>query len=440
MKHFSSRDRLVKFEELFLKAQKIYLAVSYIRDSGVKIIRPLYQDQNKEIKILLDTKMNISEKKSLKILLEDKIELKSYQGYENYHPKLFLFYIDNKWKAVIGSMNLTRGGLIDNIEYGIFLDENTSVKECEKCKKWFDDFWKNKNSKKINENFINNMPIYERLVRPKAEIITNLNKQIEKDFDNQNEIKNFIKSWATDEEKEGQYMRKNGWRFRPAQGEFNKVKLIEIKEILKFAEKKPIKLNDDFCQKIFKKYKTFQSKKKHVTDPTGLFIRTYKNYMDKLGIINYIKNKKEITLKEIGKKYINTPDNNLKPYLIRSMTEFKWFGVPIKDYLFQILEYTDKKLTKNEILLFVKHAGIEDYKYYMSYDIAKLVLAYRKLEKKEKKEIKKFAEEIFTEKDTSKSKTSWMNMEGNGLNDLINDFSNFDEIKKNDDDSLELIT
>ena len=124
---------------------------------------------------------------------------------------------------------------------------------------------------------------------------------------------------------------------------------------------------------------------------------------------------------------------NLKFFLIKALTEHKWFGVFIKDYLFSILEYTDNKIYNDEMLLFVRHAGVEDYDYSSAYDIAKLILIYRRLKNDEKEKIKKFAKQQFEKTDSSKSKTSWGNMAGNGLKDLINDFSNFDEIIKHQD-------
>ena len=223
-------------------------------------------------------------------------------------------------------------------------------------------------------------------------------------------------------------MRKNGWRFRPSQGAFDRNKLVELKEIL--SGETPIVLTEGYCRRIFTDYNTL-SREDHKTDPKSIFIRTYKNYMEKLKIIHYEND--TITLTSLGTSYIATDDANLNKFLIKALTEYTWFGVPIKDYLFEILEYTDKKLCRDEILLFIRHAGIKDYSHHTPYDIAKLILCYRNLNDREKERINKLAETEFNKTDTSRSKTSWFNMSGNALTDIIDDVSIFDEIERIDD-------
>ena len=310
MEHLFNNERLYKFQELFLNATEICLAVSYIRDSGVKIIKPLY-NKNQSIKILLDTKMNISDKNALRTLFNGGINLKSYQGKENYHPKVFLFRIGCNWKAIIGSMNLTRGGLIENIEYGLFLDN----KSIENTKKWFDKLWNNQTIvQEIDIPFIESMPDVNRSL-PKKKVITVLKSEISIEDKKNKDIRKFILNWTNDIEKEGQSMRKNGWRFRPSQGDFDEHTLTRLKQILEFT---PIILTEEYCTDIFTKYKTF-SREQHKTSYKDIFIRNYKNYMEKLGIINYEKKENKITLTLLGKKYIKTDDDQLKIFFNKSI-------------------------------------------------------------------------------------------------------------------------
>ena len=58
-------NRLEFIESLFLDCDEINLAVSFVRNSGVNILRPLYLESlknNINCKLIVDTKQRISEK------------------------------------------------------------------------------------------------------------------------------------------------------------------------------------------------------------------------------------------------------------------------------------------------------------------------------------------------------------------------------------------
>lgn len=72
-------------------------------------------------------------------LNEGLFEAAIYQTKFNFHPKVFLFKIDNHYTAFIGSSNLTDGGLENNIELNYKV---TSQDDCLAILNWFNDLYK----------------------------------------------------------------------------------------------------------------------------------------------------------------------------------------------------------------------------------------------------------------------------------------------------------
>ena len=101
-------NRLSKIEDLLYQAQEVYMAVSFVKISGLALIRPVYLSGNRLIKIIVDTKQNITERAALKQLLDDGVQVKRYSDHGAYHPKVWLFRIDDAWIAVVGSTGMQK--------------------------------------------------------------------------------------------------------------------------------------------------------------------------------------------------------------------------------------------------------------------------------------------------------------------------------------------
>lgn len=97
--------------------------VSFIRFSGVQLLIDILKDiENLGVsgKIIVTNYMNISERKALDKLKEFKnIKIKYFDGEtQGFHPKGYIFkYKDSKARIIIGSSNISLGGLKTNIEW-----------------------------------------------------------------------------------------------------------------------------------------------------------------------------------------------------------------------------------------------------------------------------------------------------------------------------------
>jgi len=111
----------------------IRIAVAFVSIKGMALIEEslkLATNSANSIEFLVGLDMNWTEPGALKLLynlslINNKITcicLSSLKPYYTYHPKLYLFNKGNKVKSIIGSSNLTEGGLKKNIEANVIIE------------------------------------------------------------------------------------------------------------------------------------------------------------------------------------------------------------------------------------------------------------------------------------------------------------------------------
>ncbi|AGX42908.1 DEAD/DEAH box helicase family protein [Clostridium saccharobutylicum] len=123
-----------KLKESIKNAKAIDIIVSFLMDSGVKmILNDLKEaiDRNVSIRILTGSYLNITSPTALYMLkreLKDKIDLRFYNVHnKSFHPKSYIFHNENDSEIYIGSSNLSKGALTNSIEwnYRFLRSQNT---------------------------------------------------------------------------------------------------------------------------------------------------------------------------------------------------------------------------------------------------------------------------------------------------------------------------
>ena len=114
----------LKLRESIKKAKAIDIIVSFLMDSGVKmILEDLKEaiDRNVSIRILTGSYLNITSPTALYMLkgaLKDKVDLRFYNvRSKSFHPKSYIFHIEKDSEIYIGSSNISKGALTDSIEW-----------------------------------------------------------------------------------------------------------------------------------------------------------------------------------------------------------------------------------------------------------------------------------------------------------------------------------
>lgn len=130
-------------------ADEILINVSFVRDSGTKLLVPdliKAKEQNKVIKILTSDYMGVTEPNALyrligigDIRLFNNIEKKSF------HPKTYIFKNKNKIECYVGSSNISYSALVSGVEWNYHFTGDSSCKEINNILFEFDELYE-KNS------------------------------------------------------------------------------------------------------------------------------------------------------------------------------------------------------------------------------------------------------------------------------------------------------
>jgi HKD family nuclease len=117
--HLLEQLRSTKFNDLTV-------AVAWVKTSGLKLVEPWLRDFSAErvLDITVGVDQGGASEEGLQLLLD--LTPDSYVAYTpsggTFHPKIYRFAGDAGIHVIVGSSNLTRGGLISNYEASVALD------------------------------------------------------------------------------------------------------------------------------------------------------------------------------------------------------------------------------------------------------------------------------------------------------------------------------
>lgn len=126
-----------EFKNFIRKADEICIAVAMLTDYGLCLFDDRDEDCALEILVGYDLPTQPS---ALQKLLDDAVVTKIYDVKNQFfHPKLYLFRVDQDWTAFLGSGNCTKGGLRTNIELSLKIEDPDAVQE---LLDWFETYYK----------------------------------------------------------------------------------------------------------------------------------------------------------------------------------------------------------------------------------------------------------------------------------------------------------
>jgi len=433
-------NRLEAIEQLVLDSDEVWLAIAFVRNSGIRLIRPIYLQSNAIFKVLVDTKQRMSERNALMQLLDDGFTIKNFLGVGSFHPKVWLFRKDKIWKVIVGSMNLSLGALYSNIEACVLLHEHDATI----FRDWFDNLWNDASkTNTLDRTSISRLPsaIYllhsattPETVHVGAPTINTSNRTTQ-------DILNFIKDWTHDRVKvsPGPSMRKTGWTFRPSHGELNQDKLEELQRVLTTmfgSNRVSFDLTEANAGGIIRSAGIAYQRLSHLTSDRQRLVKQQINYLEKLALIT--KEADRITwdvvkLTTVGRAYIKSSKSQLINFAESALIAYPWFGTNIYDFTKTVLQMLpDNRVHYKEFFLFLRHGGVSDYTFHSPKDIAELIITYRKLTQTEKDSIWLQMENWVNANDTSRSGTSLPNMKNNWAPGIFHDLSLCKEFTKTD--------
>ena len=122
-----SKSHLSSIIQLLEIADEIIFCVAFLKMSGLHILIDALRKRNIKSTFYIGTDFYLTEPKALRKLYEDnhKVFITKKER-ATYHPKIFYFKKDNEIELIIGSANLTSGGLESNIEASFNVSTTTN--------------------------------------------------------------------------------------------------------------------------------------------------------------------------------------------------------------------------------------------------------------------------------------------------------------------------
>lgn len=155
----------------FEVAEEVWLATAFFKTSGLKLILPAIKNHletNKPINIIVGQNFGLTEPQALRIvfnLFEKKTNAnlfldKAEEKTTVFHPKLFLFKINDRGIIISGSANITKGGLTTNQEVSLVSNTKPSSKDWKVAIKYFKSITSKDNASLLNLMLINRYEDY----------------------------------------------------------------------------------------------------------------------------------------------------------------------------------------------------------------------------------------------------------------------------------------
>ena len=119
-----SRFLYYQLKMSILKANKIDIIVSFLMESGVKMILKDLKaalDRGVQVRILTGNYLGITQPSALYLIkkeLGNRVDLRFYNDKgRSFHPKSYIFHYENVGEIYIGSSNISRSALTSGIEW-----------------------------------------------------------------------------------------------------------------------------------------------------------------------------------------------------------------------------------------------------------------------------------------------------------------------------------
>jgi len=160
-----------QLQESVKNAESIDIIVSFLMESGVKLLINDLKNSNKKIRILTGNYLNITQPQALYLLkkeLKDNLDLRFYNiENKSFHPKAYIFHNSEDSEIYIGSSNLSRGALTTSIEWNYHFTKSENEKDFNSFQENFEDLFEN-HSTEITDEILKDYS--KNWKKPKADI------------------------------------------------------------------------------------------------------------------------------------------------------------------------------------------------------------------------------------------------------------------------------
>ncbi|WP_286856431.1 MULTISPECIES: phospholipase D-like domain-containing protein [Sphingobacterium] len=146
--------------KLMSESDEAFIMIAFLKSSGLRLIEPKLK-QLSNVQILAGANFGLTEPAALKQILKLSTERGNISGYINklsskeiFHPKMYLFRSGSCGHIIVGSANLTGGGLEGNNECSLYTECKVSDNVWKDSKEYFDRCIHLDNADPLNDRII----------------------------------------------------------------------------------------------------------------------------------------------------------------------------------------------------------------------------------------------------------------------------------------------
>lgn len=170
-----------KIRHLINNSENVKIAVAYLKNSGLESIKQSLKEnrQNNNISIITGLDFGITDSESLLELQNMNIGCNIINDL-NFHPKLYIFENFDSATMILGSSNLSEGGLAINYEANIIITGKKSESPLKDAIEYFS-FLQSKS-----------IPLDEKIIKLYRESTLNSDKHVESNNEKERELKEYL--------------------------------------------------------------------------------------------------------------------------------------------------------------------------------------------------------------------------------------------------------
>ena len=147
-------DFYTQLQNSIKHAESIDIIVSFIMESGVKLIINDLKESGVKIRILTTDYLNITQPQALFLLkneLKDNLDLRFYSETNSFHPKSYIFHSDKCSEIYVGSSNISKSALTTSIEWNYHFKKDEKPDDFKYFQDAFNDLFNNHSIKITDE-------------------------------------------------------------------------------------------------------------------------------------------------------------------------------------------------------------------------------------------------------------------------------------------------
>lgn len=400
--------------EQFRKARSVNLAISYIQQSGVSVLKEFMEKIGRNVRLVCSFDMEITDPLAIKQLLDMGVTVKVYQARRGtLHTKLWLFeYAKGHWNCIVGSANLSANALRENVEVGVLIKEDDNQEAVHEALKIFRFIWDSGNCCNVTYEDVDAW-VQEREKRKRIEShLKGKEKRPSSPMEDVAILEEFVKGWidiGVGEQTGGQGIKGRlwrGWYIIPDQGYIDDDMIDRLQKICKVISGEEGKVIDISSggsaplERILDITREKLIRPSHRMGLRQLFVRQEKNYLIHFGFAvhpekpNGKPDNGLLRLTELGERFSLAREvNEKKEFYTKAVREYSYNNLPLLEFTYKLLEQMER-LSFIEFSFFVNHT----YSFNDIDSIVKLIDIYRNLSPGSQRRFQDGMNAYFTEK------------------------------------------